>query len=65
MLIRDYTKSELDRFVTNCNFTDNELQYFLLKSKDKTIVQISFEMNISEQQVSNLARRVKAKMNRI
>lgn len=65
MLIRDYTKSELDRFVANCNFTDNELQYFLLKSKDKTIVQISFEMNISEQQVSNLARRVKAKMNRI
>lgn len=65
MLIRDYTKPELDKFIENCNFTDNEMQYFLLKSKDKSIVQISFEMHISEQQVSNLARRVKSKMNRI
>lgn len=65
MLLRDYTKPELDHFVANCNFTDTELQYFLLKSKDKSIVQISFEMNISEQAVSRLAKRVKAKMNRI
>ncbi len=65
MLLRDYTKPELDRLVANCNFTDTELQYFLLKSKDKSIVQISFEMNISEQQVSKLARRVKNKINRV
>ncbi len=65
MLLRDYTKPELNRFIDNCNFTDSELQYFLLKSKDKSIVQISFEMNISEQAVSRLAKRVKAKMNRI
>lgn len=65
MLLRDYTKPELNRFINNCNFTDSELQYFLLKSKDKSIVQISFEMNISEQAVSRLAKRVKAKMNRI
>ena len=65
MLLRDYTKPELNRFIDNCIFTDSELQYFLLKSKDKSIVQISFEMNISEQAVSRLAKRVKAKMNRI
>lgn len=65
MLLRDYTKPELDHLVANCNFTDTELQYFLLKSKDKSIVQISFEMNISEQQVSKLARRVKNKINRV
>ena len=65
MLLRDYTKPELNRFIDNCNFTDSELQYFLLKSKDKSIVQISFERNISEQAVSRLAKRVKAKMNRI
>ena len=65
MLIRDYTKSEIDRFVDNCNFTDNELRYFLLKSKDKSNVQISFEMNVSTQQVSKIANRVKAKMKRV
>ena len=65
MLLRDYTKPELDRFVDSCNFTDSELHYFLLKSKDKSNIQISFEMNISERQVSNLAKRVKVKMGRL
>lgn len=65
MLIRDYTKSEIDNCVQKCNFTDNELQYFLLKSKDKSIVQISYEMNISERQVSVLAKRVKSKISRM
>ena len=65
MLLRDYTKPELERFVCECNFTDSELQYFRLKSKDKSIVQISYEMNISERQVSKLAKRVKSKMARV
>ena len=65
MLIRDYTKSELENCVRKCNFTDNELQYFMLKSKDKSIVQISYEMNISERQVSVLAKRVKSKISRM
>lgn len=65
MLLRDYTKSELDRYVEDCNFTDSELQYFLLKSRDKSNIQISFEMNISERQVSTLAKRVKIKMARV
>ena len=65
MLLRDYTKPELDNFVENCNFTESELQYFRLKSKDKSIVQISYEMNISERQVSVLAKRVKTKISRM
>ena len=65
MLIRDYTLPEINRFIANCNFTDSELQYFTLKSKDRSNVQISMEMNISEQQVSKLAKRVKNKINRV
>jgi DNA-directed RNA polymerase specialized sigma subunit len=65
MLLRDYTRLELNHLIENCNFTESELQYFLLKSKDYSNVQISFEMNISEQQVSRLAKRVKQKINRI
>ena len=65
MLLRDYTKSELDYFIEYCNFTDRELQYFLLKSKDFSNVKISMEMFISEQQVSRLARRVKNKIDRV
>lgn len=65
MLLRDYVKAEIDFFIECCNFTDSELQYFLLKSKDCSNVKISLEMNISEQQVSKLARRVRNKIDRV
>ena len=65
MLLRDYTKPELEYFIEQCNFTDSELEYFKLKSKDYSIVKISMEMNVSPSQVSNLAIRVKNKIKRI
>lgn len=65
MLIRDYTLPEINHFISVCNFTESEMQYFLLKSRDWTNVKISLEMNISEQQVSKLARRVKNKIKRV
>lgn len=65
MKIRDFTVPELDRFRELCNFTDSELEYFNLRARDKSNVQISLEMNISEPQVSKLARRVKDKMKRV
>lgn len=65
MKIRDFTVPELNRFRELCNFTDDELVYFNLRARDKSNVQIAIEMNISEAQVSKLARRVKDKMKRI
>lgn len=65
MKIRDFTVPELDRFRELCNFTDDELQYFNLRSRDKSNVQIALEMNVSEPQVSKLAKRVKNKIFRV
>lgn len=65
MLLRDYTKPELDYFVEYCNFTESEMQYFLMKSKDYSNIRISMEMHVSEQTVSLLGKRVKSKMQRI
>lgn len=65
MLLRDYTKPELNRFIEDCNFTESEMKYFILKSKDYSNIKISMEMNISEQSVSKLARRVKNKIKRV
>ena len=64
MKLRDFTVPELNRFRELCNFTDDEMQYFNLRSKDKSNIQIAFEMNISESQVSKLAKRVKSKIKR-
>ena len=65
MKIRDFTVPELNMFRELCNFTDSELEYFNLRARDKSNVEISIEMNISEPQVSKLARRVKDKMKRV
>lgn len=65
MKIRDFTVPELNKFRELCNFTDNELEYFNLRARDKSNIQIAMEMNISEPQVSKLAKRVKNKMMRI
>lgn len=65
MKIRDFTVPELNKFRELCNFTDAELEYFNLRARDKSNVEIAMAMNISEPQVSKLAKRVKAKMLRI
>ena len=65
LLIRDFTVPELERFRELCNFTDDELQYFNLKARDKSNVQIALEMRVSEPQVSKLAKRVKSKIIRV
>ena len=65
MKIRDFTVQELNRFRELCNFTEDELMYFNLRAKDKSNIQIALEMNVSEAQVSKLAKRVKSKMLRV
>lgn len=65
MKIRDFTVPELNMFRKLCNFTKDELQYFNLRADDCSNVHISMAMNISEAQVSKLAKRVKEKMRRV
>ena len=63
--LRDYTVPQLERFRQLCNFTDCELEYFNLKSKDLSNTAISLRMNISISQVSILASRVFFKIQEI
>lgn len=62
MLLRDLVQYEVDRYIKECNFTEIELQYFLLKTKDYTNVKIAFELNTSKDNVSKIATRVKNKI---
>ena len=65
MQIYDFTVPELDVFRRLCNFDDQELEYFNLRAKRKSNIEIAMTMNVSESQVSKLARRVKNKIKRI
>jgi len=60
--IRDFVEPELEYFRNICNFSEFEMAYFNLKAKDKSNVQIAMELNISEPQVSKLAKRVRNKI---
>lgn len=65
MQIYDFTTPELEFFVSKCNFTNDEMEYFELRSRGKSNVQIALEMHISESKVSKLARKVKSKILRV
>ena len=60
--IRDFVEPELEYFRNTCNFSESEMDYFNLKARDKSNVQIAMELNISEPQVSKLAKRVRNKI---
>lgn len=61
----DFTEPELDKFRNLCNFSADELEYFNLRAKHISNTAIAMKMNISESQVSKLAKRVKSKIIRI
>lgn len=63
--LRDLTVPEIDKCRELCNFTDEELQLFNLKIKDKSAIQIKHEMHISESKVATISRRVCTKVKKI
>ena len=65
MQVYDFTVPELNMFREKCNFLDDELEYFNLRARGMSNVQIALEMHVSESKVSKLARKVKSKMLRI
>ena len=61
----NFIKSELDYFRSECNFTDMEREYFDLRARDKSNVEIQFIMHLSENQVRRISKNVKQKVNRV
>ena len=63
--LSDYTKPEIDRFQRLCNFTEDENQYFTLRSKGKSNVSITLSMCISESKLHEIRRKVESKIDRV
>ena len=62
VLIYDFIESELAFLRQECNFSAEELEYFNLRAKHYSNLQIAIEMNVSEDKVSVLAKKVKSKI---
>lgn len=61
----DLTKLECDKCRELCNFTEDELSVFNLKTKNKSIVEISLALNMSESAVSRRLSNIKKKVARV
>ena len=65
MKLSDYTVPELNKYRELCNFSDEEMEYFNLRSRGKSNIQISMTMCVSEPKVSLLARKVRDKIKKV
>jgi hypothetical protein len=63
--LADYTKPELDRFRRLCNFTDDESEYFNLRSNGNSNIAITMSMCISESKLYDIRRRVENKIKKV
>lgn len=63
--IYDFTVPELEGFRALCNFTEDEMAVFNLKSRNKSNVEIGMSLNMSERKVSSLSSAVIKKIIRI
>jgi hypothetical protein len=60
--IYNFVNWELQFLREQCNFTPDELDYFNLRAKHYSNLQIAIEMNVSEGKVAVLAKKVKTKI---
>lgn len=63
--IYDFVEYELNIFRNECNFSDDELEYFNCKAKNYSNVKIACKMNISIRTVARLSSSVHKKMERV
>lgn len=60
--VYDFTKKEIDLFLEECNFTEQERELFLLRSKYYTLEQAAEIMNVSSKTAYRINRKVKKKI---
>jgi hypothetical protein len=65
MQICDFVEWELQKFRNECNFTNEELQFFNYRAKNIPIETIAENMNISVGKANKLSRKVKDKIIRV
>ena len=62
MQIHDFVNWELEKFRAECNFTDEELEFFNLRARNTPIEKIAELMNVSVGKANKLSRKVKNKI---
>jgi len=62
MKINDFVEWELEKFRNECNFDEEQLEFFNYRAKNISIERIAEYMNISVGKANKLSRKVKNKI---
>ena len=65
MNISDFTKSEIKVLETECNFTPDEKELFLLRSRNFTLEQSAERMHISSKTAYRINIKIKNKIRKV
>jgi len=62
MQICDFTQFEIDYYLQYCNFTDDEKEMFLYRSKNIKLDVVSEVMNVSRRTADRLCAKIRCKI---
>ena len=65
MIIKDFTKPEIDHLRNNCNFVGDEIYLFDARSKGISLEQIAEDLNMSPSSARALSQKVNKKISRV
>lgn len=57
-----FTRKEIEFFLKECNFTEQEEMLFKLRTKDYTLEQVAEKMNVCTKTAGRINKRVKNKI---
>lgn len=63
--IPDFTSSEIEYLIRNCNFTSQENQLFLLRNNEHSLEECAELMNVSVSTVYRINNKMKRKIIRV
>lgn len=59
------TKPELEKIVTNANFTDEEQKIFELLTKDRCIAEIAVKLCVCERTINRRIKNIESKVSKV
>ena len=64
-LLSSLTKPELEKIVTNANFTDDEQKIFELLTKDRCIAEIAVSLCVCERTINRRIKNIDSKISKV
>jgi len=65
LILSDFVERELRLLRDECNFTDEELEFFNLRASGKSVTQTCFVMHIGESKATNLSKKIHTKISKV